>query len=453
MTIFAKLLQELTACEIPYVLLRDRPDAPGIHDLDLLIDETKTPEFLLLCRQYEFRLIRNGSLNPGKLLLLRWRPGENALLLDVHQRLVVRGVEYLEAQRVLSRRQAQDGYFFPGQEDLLLTLLFHNLLGKGEIQAKHRLQLASLLAQNLNEDYLAQHAADFGLQEIVTRAKKDFDVLQRDTKLARRLSALSYRRLYRRRPANRWRRWGLTIKTATQKWLGGRRGVLIVVLGPDGCGKSTLLRTLRERLRAAALTTDTVYLGPWGQSLLPLQKILSYLHITPYRAEDKAFYSGKTAQRVTPHGLNLWRQNLKAWLYYLAVSVELWFRYFKLVLPKLRQGRIILADRYIYDLLAGYKSRPMDYHWNIRRWLCRIYPRPHLTLLLDAPPEVIHRRKPQLSLAQLAEVRAAYADFRETYALKILDTSVSVEKTVADFEQNYLELILTQIEKYAQNQN
>lgn len=453
MTIFTALLREMAAREIPYVLLRDRPDAPAIHDLDLLIAEAKTPAFLALCRQFEFRLIRDGRLNPGKLLLLRWRPGEQPLLLDVHQRLVVRGVEYLEAQRVLTRRQAQEGYFFPGREDLWLTLLFHNLLGKGEIQTKHRAQLASLSAGNLDEAYLTQHAADFGLQEIVARAKKDFDAIQRDTKLAQQLRALSYRRLYRRRPANRWRRWILTIKAAMQKWVGRRRGILIVLLGPDGCGKSTLLRVLRERLRSAALTTDTVYLGPWGQSLLPLQKMLSYLHITPYRAEDKAFYSGKTRERVTPHGLNLWRQNLKAWLYYLAVAVELWFRYFKLVLPKLRQGRIVLADRYIYDLLVGYKSRPMDYHWRIRRGLCWLYPRPHFTLLLDAPPEVIHRRKPQLPLAQLAAVRQAYADCCETYNFKILDTSVSVEKTVADFEHNYLELILTQIEKYAQNQN
>ena len=451
MMIFAELLRELAARGIPYALLRDRPDAPDIHDLDLLIDATRTPEFLALCRQYGFRLIRNGRLNPGKLLLLRWQAAENPLRLDVHQRLVVRGVEYLDAQRVLSRRQIENGYFFPGREDHLLTLLFHNLLGKGEIQIKHRPQLASLLSQRLDEDYLAQHAADFGLQEILSRVKKEFAALQRDTTLARRLRALSYRRLYRRRPLNRWRRRCLSAKAAMQKWFGARRGVLIVLLGPDGCGKSTLLRALRGRLRSAALTTDTVYLGPWGQSLLPVQKILSYFHITPYRAEDKAFYSGKTSKREIPKGLNLWRQNLKARLYYLAIALELWFRYFKLVLPKLRQGRIVLADRYIYDLLAGYKSRPMDYHWNIRRWLCRHYPRPHLTLLLDAPPEVIHQRKPQLPLAQLAEVRAAYADFREAYGLKILDTSVSVEKTVADFEQNYLEPILTQIEKYAQN--
>lgn len=453
MTVFVKLLQKLAASGIPYVLLRDRPDAPGIHDLDLLIDEMKTSEFLALCQKYEFRVIRNGSLNPGKLLLLRWRAGENPLLLDVHQRLVVRGVEYLDAKRVLSKRRNVEGYFFPGQEDLLLTLLFHNLLGKGEIQTKHRPQLMRLWTQPLDEAYLIKHASDFGLQKIVTRAREDFDILQRDKKFARQLSALSYRRLYRHRPLNRWRRCKLSLKMAAQKWLGKRRGVLIVLLGPDGCGKSTLLRALRERLRAAALTTDTVYLGPWGQSQLPLQKILSYLHLSPYRAEDKAFYSGKALTRAIPRGVNLWRQNLKAWIYYFAVAIELWFRYFKLVLPKLRQGRIVLADRYIYDLLAGYKSRPMDYHWNIRRWLCRIYPRPHLALLLDAPPEVIHRRKPQLTVAQLAAVRTAYADFRETFDIKILDTSVSLEKTVSDFEQNHLESILTQIESYAQRQH
>jgi len=453
MTIFAELLRNLGARGVPYVLLRDKPEAPEIHDLDLLVDETRSREFLAICRQHGFRLIRNGRLNPGKLLLLRWQAAEAPLLLDVHHRLVVRGVEYLDAQRVLSRRRAEDGYFFPAREDHLLTLLFHNLLGKGEIQAKHRPQLAGLLAQPLDENYLAQHAADFGLQEILSKARKQFGDLQRDADLARRLSRLGYRRLYQRRPINRLRRWFLSIKTETQKWFGPRRGVLIVLLGPDGCGKSTMLRVLRQRLRSAALTADTVYLGPWGQSVLPIQKILSLFHLTPYRAEDKAFYSGQTATREIPKGFNLWRQNLKAWLYYAAVAIELWYRYVKLVLPKLRQGRIVLADRYIYDLLAGYKSRPMDYHWRIRHWLCRRYPRPDLTLLLESPAEVIHRRKPQLSISQLNAVRQAYAGFRDAYDLKILDASGCVEKTVLDFEQNYLESILARIEKDAERKS
>jgi thymidylate kinase len=451
MRIFTELLNDIATAGIAYVLLRDQPDTPKIRDLDLLIDETKSREFLAVCRRHGFRLIRNGRLNPGKLLLLRWRAPDGPLLLDVHQRLIVRGVEYLDAHRVLSRRQAENGYLFPAREDHLLTLLFHNLLGKGEIQAKHQAPLASLLASPLDEAYLAKHAADYGLQEILVQVREELDDLQRNANLARRLSRLSYQRLYQRRPINRLRRWSLSIKAEIQKWFGAQRGVLIVLLGPDGCGKSTLLRNLRERLRSAALTTDTVYLGPWGQSVLPLQKVLSYFHITPYRAEDKAFYSGKTTTRKIPEGLNLWRQNLKAWLYYGAVALELWYRYLKTVLPKLRQGRVVLADRYIYDLLVGYKSRPMNYHWRIRHWLCRHYPRPHLALLLDAPPEVIHQRKPQLSLTQLHEVRAAYANFQEIYNLNILDTSVSVEKTVADFEQYYLESILAQIEKYAQS--
>jgi thymidylate kinase len=452
MTIFTELLADLAANQIPYVLLRDRPEAPGIHDLDLLIDEAKSKEFLEICRRHDFRLIRNGRFNPGKLLLLRWQ-SKGALLLDVHQRLVVRGVEYLDASRVLSRRQEHGGYFFPNREDLLLTLLLHNLLGKGEIQAKHREQLADLLAQPLDEKYLVKHAADYGLQKTLTAVRREFDELQRKPQLARHLSRASYRQLYQRRPVNLLRRWALQIRIPVQKWLGKPAGVLIVLLGPDGCGKSTLLKTLRERLRAAALTADTVYLGPWGQSVLPLQKILSRFHITPYRAQDKAFYAGKNAARQTPKDFNLWRQNFKAWLYYFAVAVELWFRYFKFVLPKLRQGKIVLADRYIYDLLVGYKSRPMDYHWGIRSWLCRRYPRPYLTLLLDAPPEVIHRRKPQLPISQLVEVRQAYADFRQEYDLKILDTSVSIENTLSDFEQNYLELILTQMEKFAEGKS
>jgi len=452
MAIFSELLDNLTARQIAYVLLRDKPDAPGLHDLDLLIDETKTPEFLAICRRHGFRLIRNGRLNPGKLLFLKWQ-SKNPLLLDVHQKMVVRGVEYLDAKRILARRQAENDYFFPGREDHFLTLLFHNILGKGEIQAKHRAALAALLQAPLDEAYLAQHTAPYGLQKVVSTVRQQFETLQHKKPAVQNLQRMSYRRIYRKQPINFFRRLLVQIKARTQKWFGAPRGVLVVLLGPDGCGKSTLLRTLREKLRAASLPADTVYLGPWGQSVLPLQKILSRLHITPYRAEDKAFYSGKTKTREIPQGLNLWRQNFKAWLYYFAVAMELWFRYDKIVLPKLRQGKVVLADRYMYDLLVGYKSRSMDYHWGIRRWLCRHYPRPHLTLLLDAAPEVIHQRKPQLSFAQLTEVRQAYANFRQEYDLKILDTSVSVEKTLADFEKDYLEIILAQVEKYAELKN
>ncbi|MDZ7289569.1 MAG: hypothetical protein ONB44_09060 [candidate division KSB1 bacterium] len=449
MAIFPELLTALTVHQIPYVVLRDQPDTTGLHDLDLLIDETKSDEFLAICRQHGFRLIRDGRLNPGKLLLLHWQ-NDAPLLLDVHLRLVVRGVEYLDARRVLARRRAENGYFFPGYEDHLLTLLFHNLLGKGEMQPKHRDQLAALLTRSLDEEYLAQHASDYGLQKILPVVRQQFNELLQKPELVRRLSRLSYWRIYLRRPVNLLRRVLLRVKARAQKWFGKRRGVLVVLLGPDGCGKSTIIRMLREKLRAASLPAEIVYLGPWGQSVLPLHKMLRFFNLTPYRAEDKAFYFGHAATREIPKGFALWRQNLKAWLYYLAVAIELWYRYFALVLPKLRQGKVVLADRYIYDLLVGYKSRPMYYHRQIRRWLCRHYPRPHLALLLDAPPEVIHQRKPQLSVENLVAVRATYASFAGEYDLQLLDTSVSVEKTLSDFQHNYLNRILDQVEKYAE---
>jgi thymidylate kinase len=449
MTTFAELLADLSTHQIPYVLLRDKPDTPGLRDLDLLIDETRCHQFLTVCRRHGFHLIRDGRLNPGKLLLLRWQP-DGPLLLDVHQRLVVRGVEYLEAGQVLARRQSDNGYFFPGREDHFLTLLFHNILGKGEIQEKHRAQLADLLAQNLDEKYLAQHTAKYGLNKILSMVHERFEELARKPELVKGLRRLSYRRIYQSRPLNLFRRWMLHVKAAMQKWFGPPRGVLIIFLGPDGCGKSTLIRTLREQFRAAALTTDIVYLGPWGQSVLPLHKILSWFHVTPYHAEDKAVFAGKTAVRKQPRGLRRWQQHFKAGLYYFATAIELWYRYYKLVLPKLRQGRVVLADRYIYDLLVGYKSRPMDYYWGIRRWLCRHYPRPDLAILLDAPPEVIHARKPQFEVAHLTAIRQAYANFQREYDVKILDTGVSVEKTLADFHQHYFNRVIKQLEKNAE---
>jgi thymidylate kinase len=435
--LFPALLNALAEREIPYVLLRDHPEAPAIRDLDLLIDRARLAEFLRLADRHGFQLLKSGRLNPGKKVLLHWN-GSGPNVIDLHERLIYRGYEYLDASLVLRRRQRAAGYFHLSLEDELLTLLLHNVLGKAEIQAKHRDRLFTLLSSRLDESYIAEHLQRYGLAELIAEARREFATLTRDLTRVEKYRREILAKLRRHPKMNAVRQARIRLNARLEKWLGKKRGALIAFIGPDGCGKSSITEALREEFRRATLATDVVYLGPWGQHKLPLHDIMRKLNIKPYSPKEK---NGK-ASALQLSAVRRFVHFCKGTVFYLLLAVELWFRYCALALPKLRRGRIVLADRYIYDLMIGYKNRPLHSHKRLRAWLCRHYPKPDLAILLDATPEVIYGRKPQFDLSQLDYIRRSYHELRAKFDLQTLDTSVSVETTREDFKQRFFAKVL-----------
>ena len=430
-TLYSNLLHTLHAQDIPYAILRDHPQAPALRDFDLLIDRRRLDGFVSCARQHGFFLLKSGHRNPGKKVFLRWDES-GAFIIDLHERLIYRGYEFLDAQRVLTRRRRVEGIDHLGFEDELLALLWHNVLGKEEIQAKHRDRLLALFQMPLDEAYLIDHLRQFGLEKLFVEIRQNFPALSRDPQLVRQIKTRALRRLRFKPLANARRRICLRLLAACDGRLGPRRGALIAFVGPDGCGKSSLTQALREEFRRATLATDIVYLGPWGQNKLPLHAVIRALHLKPFLPEEKRGEAGKLA----PPGLMkkaglLWRGTL----FYLLLALELWFRYCTMVLPRLRRGRVVLADRYIYDVLIGYKNRPLAHFRRLRAWLCRRYPQPDVTILLDAEPEVIYARKPQFEVEELTYIRQAYREVARDFAAHALDTSISLEKTLAEFQR------------------
>ncbi|NUO80856.1 hypothetical protein HUU05_12325 [candidate division KSB1 bacterium] len=435
--LFPALLNALSDRGIPYVLLRDHPETPAIRDLDLLLDRSRLAEFLRIAAQQGFQLLKSGRLNPGKKVLLLWND-RGPHLIDLHERLIYHGYEYMDATLVLSRRRREGGYYHLSLEDELLTLFLHNVLGKAEIQAKHRDRLFALFEARLDENYIAEHLRRFGIAEIFAEARREFVTLARDITLVEKYRRRILGRLQHHPKMNAVRQFQIRVRERLEKWIGGKRGALIAFIGPDGCGKSAITTALHEEFRRATIATDVVYLGPWGQHRLPLHDIMRKLNIKPYSPKEK---SG-TAAAGHLNAMRRFVYFCKGTVFYLLLAVELWFRYYALALPRLRRGRIVLADRYIYDLMIGYKNRPLHSHQRLRRWLCRRYPKPDLAILLDAAPEVIYQRKPQFEVSQLDDIRRRYHELRQTFDLQTLDTSVSVETTREDFKQRFLARVL-----------
>jgi thymidylate kinase len=76
------------------------------------------------------------------------------------------------------------------------------------------------------------------------------------------------------------------------------------------------------------------------------------------------------------------------------------------------RGRLVVFDRYTYDALLP-PRRPTSRLGRVRRWvLGHACPHPDLVVMLDAPGEVLHERKGELSPAVLEEERVRYLELR-----------------------------------------
>ncbi len=164
-------------------------------------------------------------------------------------------------------------------------------------------------------------------------------------------------------------------------------GVSVAVMGPDGAGKSTLACGIADSFY---FPTRVVYMGLWsrvdGPPPLPIPGL-----------------------RVGTQLLRLWRRFL----------VAQWHR---------SLGRLVIFDRYTYDVLVPTWSR-----WSRRGlvdWLLgHACPSPDLVLVLDVPGEVMFERKREHSPSELDKHRKRLLALSKMVPnVEVLDALLPVEQ-------------------------
>jgi thymidylate kinase len=220
------------------------------------------------------------------------------------------------------------------------------------------------------------------------------------------------------------------------------RGVVVALVGTDGSGKSTVAAMLGDRLRGRGFPTSSAYFGMARGNLPGVALARRLLNVgsiapspaathqppptadhTPSAQADRAPSSGadstspSRADRSSSSGADRAREagvgsapgageegkdgldhsrlrRVAAWYY----AGEYGWRYLRDVLPALVRGRVVIADRWVYDLRESpWPGSPAA------RIAELLVPAPDLLVLPDAPIDVIHRRKPERSLADQRE--------------------------------------------------
>ena len=205
----------------------------------------------------------------------------------------------------------------------------------------------------------------------------------------------------------------------------GKRGLFVVLIGPDGVGKTTL---------AGALKAD------WGGSF----RDVLYFHFRPplirglqasipqggeVQLRDLTMRPTFAARVLSPARLliSVARFNLGYWLR---------------VFPALLHQNLVIADRYFYSYLLFPESvRYYGPRW-LTRCLVRLFPKPNLVFALYAPPDVIRRRKSELSECALTKQVGDLPSVCSIAYTRLIDADRSLEEIVQACKWHVIELVM-----------
>jgi thymidylate kinase len=230
-------------------------------------------------------------------------------------------------------------------------------------------------------------------------------------------------------------RWSVVPAGSAAGPLGLRtRGVLVALVGTDGSGKSTVADELSTRLTTLGMTTASAYFGMARGNLPGVSLARKLLGVRSEPADPEPAPKPEPPQDPEPAELADQPEKLAhpgirkiaAWFY----AAEYTWRYASKVAPRLRRRQVVICDRYVYDLRdSPWPGSPAA------AAVAAIVPAPDVLILPDAPPAVIHARKPERpqwqQARQQADFRALLAERPARVAELILDTSGATSDPVA----------------------
>ena len=413
---------------IPYCVVGDARRLPERieSDVDLVVPRdtfAEMPRALAwFCRTFDLRLVQMIRHEQSALYFILAWSGESGelrtLAIDVcsdyrraGRRLL--GAEELLAQRgrALDEDGAEKGFYVPAPYMQFIYYLLKKV-DKLDLKPSHGEYLTELWSADAYRASreIARFWQDSADAELLERAAEHGEWAAVRAQLPRLRRAM--RRVAR-----------LTVLDAIgelRRRLGRLRaptGLVVALLGPDGAGKSSVIERMMEDLAPVFRRVRSMHLRPrlrwWrrGADELPVTEP----HAQPQRGAGAS--------------------TLKLCLFVLDYAAGYLLR----IWPDRCGSTLVAFDRYLHDMLVD----PRRYRYGgppaLARWAARLVPEPDLWIVLDAPAEVLQRRKPEVAGEESERQRADYLRLaRRLRSAEVIDATGAPHLVAAEAEAEIL---------------
>jgi thymidylate kinase len=188
----------------------------------------------------------------------------------------------------------------------------------------------------------------------------------------------------------------------------------VAFIGGDGAGKTTIANAV---IQSSGLPMKYLYMGLSTRSsnlALPTSRLVLFLKQRRYKKKKQKSTSSSPDEMPTSE--LEYSENTHGWVWntarFLNRLAEAWYRQLISTIYQMR-GYVVIYDRhFFFDTAPGIINSQEQSLLLLDRlyfWLmCHWYPRPTLTIFLDAPSELLYRRKGEATPEYLEQQRGVF---------------------------------------------
>ncbi len=332
----------------------------------------------------------------------------------LHREISWHGVIVLDKEKVFERARG----ILLSPEDFLVIHAAHALFENFRVTEQQRLLLEKYAHEAKEGDYLNAQLSAFGW-------KKAFSAFIREFSVRPSIILQAYLGCLWKRPSNAVNLLVKIARALQRKTSLSRKGYLIALVGMNGSGKSSTKEALLQKYAPFTnfVAGQQGYYFGWEGSFFG--KILSLLR----GKGKKRLFDAVSEEKVKK--FDFFQE-----LLFLYISTSFLFRYFTEVYPHLRKNKLVVTDRYFYDLWGQY---PYSQKSKVLRFLS--FPKPDCLILLDTEVETVINRDKRGNARRVVQPREKLEGQRKRYLEIGRQKKAFFLNAKSDFEENISTII------------
>lgn len=178
------------------------------------------------------------------------------------------------------------------------------------------------------------------------------------------------------------------------------------VIAPDGTGKSTVIDKAIEKINYYYICENKCSLYHFRPGIIPNLKDIFGEKTKEQNLEEDYALERKKLEQANSKG-SFFR------ICYYSFDYIVGWR--KKVRRDVHYDKYSVFDRYSYDLIVDPKRSKINLPYCVRRFFVALTPKPKITFVLKAKPQVIHNRKKELTIEEISRQLVEYERLKKYY--------------------------------------